>query len=103
MLIHSTSQHQIVQNGVSLKCKKLLESLSAQVQGLFCISAKTQLLLTLPGGPEGEILYWKIRKQKSAKTISVFNISSNSGRKSSLFINIFHDSDFAVDHIGICS
>lgn len=47
MLIDSALQWQMVLHVVSLNCKELQESLSIQMQGPFCISAKTELLLTL--------------------------------------------------------
>lgn len=53
MLIDSTFQQQMVLHVVSLNCKELQESLPAQRQGPFCISAETELLLTLPSDAEG--------------------------------------------------
>lgn len=52
MLIDSALQRQMVLHVVSLNCKELEESLSAQGQGPFWVSAKTELPLTLPSDTE---------------------------------------------------
>jgi len=52
MLIDRALRCQMVLHVVSLNCKELQESLSAQRQGPFCVSGKTESLLTLPGDAE---------------------------------------------------